>query len=266
MKHVGWEELPTTVSAAVIDSVAYQAPWRRTNRSRADEPETRHDGQMRHQAVVVAAVTVCIGLAGCTSTPTARPTAPYVAGSAPTTTLPPDVGGETHFSDPGFETPPTTKSSVDLISGRTCSGSQLASRVTSGGGEASQPYLIIEVANNGLRCSIEGYPRIVEATGHTLQGRSQPLSISVSDGPDYEHPDPGPHPLSLQRGGSASFAVGTNTASGTTYIVTSMTISLPSGQGALVVPVHTGASALVGKAVHIEVTALVNGSQGPQTG
>jgi hypothetical protein len=159
-------------------------------------------------------------------------------------------------------TPPTT-SSVDGTSGGTCSASQFVSRVTSGGSEANQPWLIIEVTNHGPWCSIEGYPRIIAATGHSLQGPNQPLSISVSDGPDYEHPDPGPHSLSLPRGASASFAVGTNTASATNYILTSMTVALPGSRGSRRVPVHTGASAFAGKPVRMEVTALVKGSKGP---
>lgn len=156
--------------------------------------------------------------------------------------------------------------SLSNVPNPTCSTSHLASRVTSGGSEMSQPWLIIEVTNNGPPCSIEGYPRIVDATGHSLQGPSQTLSISVSDGPDYEHPDPGPHPIKLLRGASASFAVGTDTASGTNCIVTSMTIALPGSQGRVKVPVRTGASVFVGKPVHIEVTALVEGSKGPPTG
>ena len=158
---------------------------------------------------------------------------------------------------------PPPKASPDDASGGTCSASQFASRVTSGGSEMNQPWLIIEVTNDGPKCSIEGYPRIVAATGHSLQGTSQRLSISVRDGPDYEHPDSGPHLLSLPRGASASFAAGTNTSSGTVYIVTSMTVALPGIPGARTVPVRTGASASVGKPVHIEVTALVKGSKGP---
>lgn len=127
----------------------------------------------------------------------------------------------------------------------------------------SQPWLIIEVTNDGPTCSVEGYPRIIAATGHSLQGPSQRLPISVRDGSDYEHPDPGPHPLSLPRGASASFAVGTDTSSGTVYSVTSMTVALPGSQGAREVPVRADASASAGKPVHIEVTALVKGSKGP---
>jgi hypothetical protein len=122
------------------------------------------------------------------------------------------------------------------------------------------------VTNNGPKCSIEGYPRVVAVTGHSLQGPSQPLSISVRDGPDYERRDPGPRPINLLPGTSASFAVGTNTASGTTYIVTSMTIALPGSRGSETVPVRRGAaSAFAGKPVQIEVTALVKGSKGPPT-
>src|ERR1700722_19396808 len=74
---------------------------------------------------------------------------------------------------------PATKSSVDYASRRTCAAAQLESRVASGGSEASQPFVIIEVIDNGPWCSIGGYPRILAATGHALQGPSQPLSISV---------------------------------------------------------------------------------------
>jgi len=158
---------------------------------------------------------------------------------------------------------PEAKLSVGAVSPRPCSASQLVSRVAAGGSEGSQPWLIIDVTDNGSRCSIDGYPRIVAAVGHTLQGPSHPLSISVSDGPDYEHLDPGPHPVGLSHGASASFAVGTNTASGTVCILTFMTVALQGSQHPRRVPVHTAASAFVNDPVDIEVTALVKGSNGP---
>jgi hypothetical protein len=144
-----------------------------------------------------------------------------------------------------------------------CSESRLTAHVVSGGSEASQPWLIIDVINHGPRCTIDGYPRIVAAIGHSWNGRNQSLSIRVRDGSDYEHGDPGPRALELLRGGSASFAAGTDTASGTNYLVTSLTVALPGSPGTLRVPVHTGASSSAGKPVYIGVTALVNGSKGP---
>jgi hypothetical protein len=127
--------------------------------------------------------------------------------------------------------------------------------------------VIIAVTNSGPPCSIDGYPRIVATAGHTLQERPASLSIDVSDGPDYEHPDPGPHRLTLLDGVAASFALGSNTAAGTDYILTAFTITMPGSSGpSLTVPVRTGGSAFTGKPVHVEVTAFVKGSRGPPIG
>jgi hypothetical protein len=147
--------------------------------------------------------------------------------------------------------------------GSRCSASQLTAHVVSGGSEASQPWLIIDVTDHGPRCSLDGYPRIVAATAHPWRGPSQALSIRGRDGSDYEHPDPGPRALELPAGGSASFAAGTGTASGKTYLMTSLTFALPGGSGLLKVPVRTWTSSRAGKPAYFEVTAFVNGSRGP---
>jgi hypothetical protein len=200
----------------------------------------------RVPAMVTSAV-IFVGLAGCSTGTAIRPTGTDIGLPAPTTTPYPS-----HMAPVSIKT--------------ACQDTQLRANVISGGSEANQPFVTIAVTNYGPSCGFDGYPRIIAATGHSLQGPSQPVPISVRDSSNYEHPDPGPHPLSLPRGASASFSVGTNTASGTTYIVTSMTIDLPGSPGQMEVPVHTGASAFVNKPIDIEVTALVKGSKGPPTG
>jgi len=94
-------------------------------------------------------------------------------------------------------------------------------------------------------------------------GQPQSLGIVVTDGPDYEHPDPGPNPVILTAGGSASFALGTITASVPTYGVTALSITLPGSVAPLAVSnVRTGCS---GEPVRVFVTAFVGGSAGPPT-
>ena len=101
-------------------------------------------------------------------------------------------------------------SAAPVVIPTACRSTGLGARVTSGGSEASQPFVIVAVTNDGPSCSIKGYPRIIGAVGHTLQGRVGPLRIDVIDGPDYEHPDPGPHQLTLSRGSAVSFALGSD--------------------------------------------------------
>ena len=158
-------------------------------------------------------------------------------------------------------TAPTQEGSFD------CQGANLHAQVTSGGGEASQPFSIIAVSNSGPTCLINGYPRIVSASGHEAtptQGKTQSMRIAVTDGPDYEHPDPGPHPVTLTTGGSASFALGTNTASGAISVITTLSITLPGSTVPLAVSnVNIGCS---GTPIQIGVTAFVEGAAGPPTG
>jgi len=51
-----------------------------------------------------------------------------------------------------------------------CPNTQLGVRVTSGGSEASQPFVIIAVTNKGALCFVDGYPRITAVSGHKVQG------------------------------------------------------------------------------------------------
>jgi hypothetical protein len=88
----------------------------------------------------------------------------------------------------------------------------------------------------------------------------------VVDGADYEHPDPGAHQITLATGSAASFALGTNTASGTVYMITALSIALPGDASPLKLSVRTGASAFMNKPVVINVTAFVKGAKGPPTG
>jgi hypothetical protein len=144
-----------------------------------------------------------------------------------------------------------------------CQYTHLRAHVTAGGGEASQPFVVIAVTNKGPNCVVEGYPLIAAALGHTLTGAVRVVPISVVDGSDYEHRDPGPHPLILKRGTSVSFDVGTNTASGTVYTISELEVTLPGGSSPLDVSVHTGGSAFAGLPIQLVVTAFVSGSAGP---
>jgi hypothetical protein len=131
----------------------------------------------------------------------------------------------------------------------------------------SQPFVIIAVTNHGPRCSIDGYPGIVGATGTAQQAQAAAsLPIEVVDGPDYEHPDPGPHRLLLSPGATASFALGTGTAyDGPVYEILSFSVTLPgSSFSALHVPVETNADSMIGTPIRLEVTAFVRGSHGPR--
>jgi hypothetical protein len=133
----------------------------------------------------------------------------------------------------------------------------------------NQPAVIIAMINHGPRCSIDGYPGIVAATGRAQQGPVAALPITVTDGPDYEHPDPGPHRLILSRGAAASFALGTGTAyaGGPVYAILSLSITLPGSSSlALKVPVQTQVNALPGTPFRLNVTAFVKGSRGPRFG
>lgn len=147
-----------------------------------------------------------------------------------------------------------------------CRNAELGARVTAGGGEASQPFVIVAVTNDGPSCSIKGYPRIVAASGHTLQGQVGPLRIEVVDGADYEHPDPGPHHLTLSRGSAVSFALGSDADSGTIYLIKTLSFTLPGYSSPLKVSVRTAGSAFTGSPIRLLVTAFVQGSAGPPTG
>ena len=126
--------------------------------------------------------------------------------------------------------------------------------------------MIIAVTNDGSSCSIKGYPRIVGAIGGTLQGQVIPLRIAVADGADYEHPDPGPHQLTLSRGSAVSFALGSDTASGTVNLIQDLTFTLPGYSWPLKAYVRTAGSAFSGSPIRLMVTAFVQGSAGPPTG
>ena len=77
---------------------------------------------------------------------------------------------------------------------------ELAARITSAGSVASQPWSTIAFTNDRNPCSIEGYPRIVAASGHTYQGSIESLPITVIEGPLYERTDPGPHLVDVAEG------------------------------------------------------------------
>jgi hypothetical protein len=168
--------------------------------------------------------------------------------------------GGTRFDQLGRLTPATS-----------CHVSHFEARQPSSGSEASQPFVIIALVNNGPRCSIDGYPKVVSATGQMQQAPPTPLPIKVIDGPNYEHPDPGPHRLTLARGATASFALGTGTAYGGgahLYTILSLRIALPGkpSSSAIRVPVQTIVSAPSGAPFRLEVTAFVIGSRGPPAG
>ena len=81
-----------------------------------------------------------------------------------------------------------------------CQSGELAARITSAGSVASQPWSTIAFTNDRNPCSIEGYPRIVAASGHTYQGSIESLPITVIEGPLYERTDPGPHLVDVAEG------------------------------------------------------------------
>ncbi len=144
-----------------------------------------------------------------------------------------------------------------------CQSDDLGVRITSTGSVASQPWTTIAFTNNGNPCSIEGYPRIVAASGHTYQGPIESLPITVIEGPLYERTDPGPHLIDVVEGSLFSFALGTNTASGTIYVITAISVMLPGNSSPLRVPVDTSGSASTGSPIQLRVTALVRGANGP---
>ena len=147
-----------------------------------------------------------------------------------------------------------------------CQSDELAARITSAGSVASQPWSTIAFTNDRNPCSIEGYPRIVAASGHTYQGSIESLPITVIEGPLYERTDPGPHLVDVAEGSPFSFALGTNTASGTIYVVTAISVVLPGSSSPLRVPVDTSGSASTGSPIQLRVTALVRGANGPPGG
>jgi len=154
-----------------------------------------------------------------------------------------------------------------------CPNTQLGVRVTSGGSEASQPFVIIAVTNKGALCFVDGYPRITAVSGHKVQGPTRPLPIKVIEGADYEHPNPGAHLVTLNGGSAASFALGTTTGSGTYYTITGLGVTLLGHSTPLRGSVHTEGSAWsgspippLGDRIRIWVTAFVSGAMGPPTG
>ena len=147
-----------------------------------------------------------------------------------------------------------------------CQSDELGTRVTTPESVASQPWLTIAFTNNGGPCSIEGYPRIVAASGHTYQGSIESLPIKVIEGPLYERTDPGSHLIGVAEGSHFSFALGTGTASGTIYVITAISVMLPGNPSPLRVPVDTSGSASTGSPIELRVTALGRGANGPPSG
>jgi len=147
-----------------------------------------------------------------------------------------------------------------------CQSDDLGARITSAGSVASQPWTTIAFTNNGNPCSIEGYPRIVAASGHTYQGSIESLPITVIEGSLYERTDPRPQLIGVARRSLFSFALGTNTASGTIYVITVISVMLPGNSSPLKVRVDTSGSASPGSPIQLRVTALVRGANGPPGG
>jgi hypothetical protein len=148
-----------------------------------------------------------------------------------------------------------------------CQTANLTGRETSSGSTASQPYVIIAVTNHGPSCTIDGYPRIISASGHSYpHGPIEQLPLAIVNGADYEHPDPGARPVTLAPGGAASFAFGTNTASGPLFTISALNMTTPGSSSPLQVAVNDTASARTNTPIGGEVTAFVEGSSGPPTG
>jgi hypothetical protein len=164
---------------------------------------------------------------------------------------------------PGGGSGTTLPSHIEPVSAPTCQDTHLGPRASSGGSESSQGWVTIALTNNGPSCRIDGYPLIVAALGHTLSGAVRTLPISVVDGSDYEHHDPGPHPLIIKQGSAVSFDLGSNTASGTVYIISNVQVTVPGASSPLTVSLHAAGSRFPGSPIQLLVTAFVAGSAGP---
>ncbi len=123
----------------------------------------------------------------------------------------------------------------------------------------SQPFLDIELTNQGTTaCHLRGYVSLT-AVGHPLHGPSRRVEIALHRGPFYERSDPGPRRVDLQPGHSASFGVGTVTAwQGGKHLmdIIRLTITPPGGRTPIPLHVELPASAPAGKPIPVAVTAV----------
>ena len=178
------------------------------------------------------------------------------------------AGGGFAYASLSFS-PPTATTTTTLYGGgwSTCDSTHLQARQGLGGSVASQPFVIIAVTNAGPVCRVNGYPGIASVVGHEtdpVAGASKPLPIDLHDGSVYERNDPGPTPVFLTTGGSVSFALGTETATGPLYTVTYLSITMPGSS----TPLSVGGAGIAcsGMPAPVYVTAFVGGATGPSDG
>lgn len=177
-------------------------------------------------------------------------------------TAPLDTSAPSVTSDPadnGPTTPVPIAGSHDIHPPRICPSRQLTAKVVGGGSEMSQPFLDIELTNQGTTaCHLRGYVSLT-AVGHPLHGPNRRVEIALHRGSFYERVDPGPRRVDLQPGHSASFGVGTVTAfQGGKHLIDiiRLTITPPGGHTPISLHVEQPASAPVGKPIPVAVTAV----------
>jgi hypothetical protein len=218
----------------------------------------------RRPAAFVLALAVLGGLCACSHTgrevgSSAAPSAgsPLVNAS----TSPAAAGGvRSVIGAPSFVAPKLGRSS--------CRRSALQVTMRLAGGAASQTESIIVLTNHGREaCTVEGYPRIA-AFGRIGNGRPQRLDLKVQDGGTYFAADPGPHPVTLTAGGSASSTMETFLAlayrgPADDAVATQFTVTPPgSGSPLVTVPYRLELTRSPGQPFPVVVTALMSSSNG----
>jgi len=157
----------------------------------------------------------------------------------------------------GEDAKATDESSSETSLTLVCASGDLA--VTTGRvmSVSSQPFVAVELRNEGRqRCAIEGYPRVT-ADGVSAGGRTGVLAVREKHGDLYERKDPGRQLVLLEPGEAAVFHVGTSTAYDVgTQTITQLRIHLPDVRGRLTVPLQLEASRPPMRRIPLGVTAL----------
>ncbi|HEU0241668.1 MAG TPA: DUF4232 domain-containing protein [Micromonosporaceae bacterium] len=213
-----------------------------------------------HRAVAVAIVAIAAAAAGCAGKPSARATTPL---SRPALPVAASSGAQLSDSPPRSESAPSSGNGQSSGNQqRKCTGGQLVASVTDGGAVANQPFAVIALRNRGAACYLDGYPTVAAAYG-TASGVRVNVPIHVVDGGNYERSDPEPHHVTLAPGGSASFAMGTETAFDTPIeTITALSLTVPGSATTVTVPISIATTPYAG-AAQFSVTAFVAGTSGP---
>jgi Protein of unknown function (DUF4232) len=183
------------------------------------------------------------------------------------------LGSTNHSANPSSGASPATTSarpstpsstSPAPASGAPCLAEHLTASVLRQGSNASSPFIIIGLRNQGpTTCTLTGYPAISVFSATSRN----PLTIAIHHG-TYEQPDPGPNRVVLQPGALAWFAMGTGTAyqgGKNAVIITRITIALPTAPGAPGINLDLGpssglgATANPGMALPVGITAFASG-------